>query len=138
MYASFLLTNSTALVVVEFVTFNPNYGLYIYFQITFTMDYSGLMIPKINASAFKQNYYLGANAARALFELIYVMFVLYYAFIEFRSWREHFIILTEIDNKTEKKLPLPDNPNKCHRCIHFFKIDYRRFNNVNPVSDSLI
>ena len=120
--------------VVDFLTYNPNYGLYIYYQITFTVDWSGLVIPQIKASAFRQNYYQGANAARAVFEIVYILFVLYYAFFEFLSWLEEFRTLTESDNETFKKAPLPENPNFGHRILNFFNIDLRKFKKSNYVS----
>jgi hypothetical protein len=78
-------SRTPVLVALEYVTYNSNYDLYCYVLLTFSQDLAGRITPDLTITSVQLDLY-GEGKWLSLFEISFVLFTLYYTWVEGRAW----------------------------------------------------
>ena len=80
LYTDDIFNRSLATVVIEIVTYNPNFKMVILTEVSFECPNSGIVIPRSSSRAMRKNHYDLAHSSedrfRIILEVIFVLFIL--------------------------------------------------------------
>lgn len=71
---------------IEFVTYTPNIGIFVWSYLTLSYDHSGFFDNTFQNTAFRLNQYASTRVYRAILEVIFCLFILYYSYLEMYTW----------------------------------------------------
>lgn len=71
---------------IEFVTYTPNIGVFVWTAIVMNYLNSGYIDGSLTNTAFRLNQYASSRIYRAIAEIIFCLFILYYSYLEMYIW----------------------------------------------------
>ncbi len=107
---------------VEFITYIPNVGIFVWTTVRLDLLSSGRIQTAITNKSFRVTQYPKPMRYRALFEVVFCLFIFYYTYCEILEWVLLWAKQRVLDNESYELHPGP-NDGFCRRLSIFLYVD---------------
>ena len=121
---------------IEFVTYTPNIGIFVWSAINLHYSHSGSFDNTFRNTAFRLNQYASSRVYRAILEVIFCLFILYYSYLEMYTWVT--LWQTECLNDSVGQIKAEPNDPLWVKIVIYFYIDPKKVANDTIVNRLII